>query len=73
MRMMCSFCCADEGRCPEVLPDCKAAGISRRAMWASANGFEPTEPTGNRASLRAEVRRLRREVATLRAQKGRGR
>lgn len=71
MRTMCPYCYADEGWCRETLPECKAAGEQRRATWASANGFD--EPTGNRAALRAEVKRLRREVATLRAQKGRAR
>lgn len=73
MRMMCPHCYADEGWCREALPECKATGEQRRAMWASASGFEPAEPTGNRAALRAEVKRLRRKVATLRAQKGRAR
>lgn len=69
MRMMCPHCHADDGWCREALPECKAAGEQRRAMRASANGFDEPTATGNRAFLRAEIKRLRRVVATLRARK----
>ena len=69
MRMMCPHCHADEGGCRETLPECKAAGEQRRAMWATGNGGAG-EPTSNRSALRAEVKRLRREVARLRARGG---
>lgn len=71
MRPCCPLCGADH--CPEERPDCRARGDARRALYDSANGFELTESTGNRAALRAEVARLRRKVATLRARKGRAR
>lgn len=38
MRITCPHCHAEELRCPEVLPACRAAGIERRRLYAAANG-----------------------------------
>ena len=39
MTPSCPICHAEH--CPETRPDCRARGEARRALYASANGFEP--------------------------------
>ncbi len=41
MRISCPHCGADEGRCPEVLPACRARGDAARRLYARANGYPP--------------------------------
>lgn len=60
MRITCPHCHAEESRCPEVLPACRAAGIELRRIYAAANG-------DREAVLRASFSALRAEVAKLRA------
>lgn len=64
MRPRCPICHAEH--CPETRPDCRARGEQIRALYAAANGSPEPEPVQGRADVRAEVRRLRAEVARLR-------
>lgn len=56
----CPICHAEH--CPEERPDCRARGAARRALYASANGFEPRVYVVP-PSLLARVERLVRKAA----------
>lgn len=60
MRILCPHCHAEESRCPEALPACRARGAEHRRLYATANGNELE-------MLRAENERLRAELDALRA------
>ena len=78
VRITCPHCHAEESRCPEVLPACRARGAEHRRLYAAANGFpgagadqqRVVEEAVMRATspLRAENARLRAEVQRLRAE-----
>lgn len=61
MRISCPHCGADEGRCPEVLPACRARGDAARRLYALANGSEAEALRAENEALRAELDRIARE------------
>ena len=58
MRILCPHCHAEESRCPEVLPECRAAGAAHRRLYALANGNEAEALRAENEVLRAELARL---------------
>lgn len=63
MRILCPHCHAEESRCPEVLPACRAAGIELRRIYAAANGSEVEALRAENEALRAENEALRAALA----------
>ena len=55
MRITCPHCHAEELRCPEVLPGCRAAGLARRQLYASANGNVEAVLRAHDEAIRARV------------------
>lgn len=71
VRKCCPICRADH--CPWETPECIEYNRQRARSAAAASGLPDPYPEAdppNRASLRAEVKRLRREVSRLRAKGG---
>lgn len=57
MRALCPHCHAEESRCPEVLPACRARGAAHRLLYARANGSEVEALRAENEALRAELAR----------------